>query len=110
MTTDEENRDETTNSESDMSLPSNDAAHLAGDPAAAPLSIRLFGPFEVRVKGSPLPRLRSRRGLWLMALLVLRLEGLHATHQRLGSESAQVLRRKAAVRLRAGVRAGTRPR
>lgn len=40
-----------------------------------------------------------------MALLVLRLEGLHATEQRLGSESAQVLRRKAAVRLRAGVRA-----
>jgi diguanylate cyclase (GGDEF)-like protein len=40
-----------------------------------------------------------------MALLVLRLEGLHATQQRLGSESSQVLRRKAAVRLRAGVRA-----
>jgi diguanylate cyclase (GGDEF)-like protein len=40
-----------------------------------------------------------------MALLVLRLEGLHALQQRLGSEAAQVLRRKAAVRLRAGVRA-----
>ncbi|UUX94958.1 GGDEF domain-containing protein [Aquabacterium sp. J223] len=40
-----------------------------------------------------------------MALLVLRLEGFATTEQRLGRESAQVLRRKAAVRLRAGVRA-----
>jgi diguanylate cyclase (GGDEF)-like protein len=40
-----------------------------------------------------------------MALLVLRLEGLAATEARLGRESANVLRRKVAVRLRAGVRA-----
>lgn len=40
-----------------------------------------------------------------MALLVLRLEGLHTVELRLGAESAQVLRRKAAVRLRGGVRA-----
>jgi len=40
-----------------------------------------------------------------MALLVLRLEGLHTAEHRMGAESAQVLRRKAAVRLRAGVRA-----
>jgi diguanylate cyclase (GGDEF)-like protein len=40
-----------------------------------------------------------------MALLVLRLEGLALTETRLGRESANVLRRKIAVRLRAGVRA-----
>jgi predicted ATPase/class 3 adenylate cyclase len=36
------------------------------------LAIQLFGPFEVRVNGAPLPRLRSRKGLWLLALLTLR--------------------------------------
>jgi non-specific serine/threonine protein kinase len=36
------------------------------------LSIRLFGPFDVQVNGQPLPRLRSRNGQWLLALLVLR--------------------------------------
>ena len=40
-----------------------------------------------------------------MALLVLRVEGLSATSLALGSEAAQVLRRKLAVRLRAGLRA-----
>jgi len=40
-----------------------------------------------------------------MALLVLRIEGLPTTEARLGKESANVLRRKVAVRLRAGVRA-----
>jgi diguanylate cyclase (GGDEF)-like protein len=40
-----------------------------------------------------------------MALLVLRVEGLATTQARLGREAAQVLRRKLAVRLRAGVRA-----
>lgn len=40
-----------------------------------------------------------------MALLVLRVEGLETTQARLGREAAQVLRRKLAVRLRAGVRA-----
>jgi len=42
------------------------------DPTERPLTLRLFGPFEVRVNGTPLPRLRSRRGLWLFALLALR--------------------------------------
>ncbi|HLK57746.1 MAG TPA: BTAD domain-containing putative transcriptional regulator [Chthonomonadaceae bacterium] len=37
-----------------------------------PLQIRFFGPFEVLVHGSPLPRLRSRKGHWLLALLALR--------------------------------------
>ena len=40
-----------------------------------------------------------------MALLALRLEGLEATEARLGAEAANVLRRKVAVRLRAGLRA-----
>jgi diguanylate cyclase (GGDEF)-like protein len=40
-----------------------------------------------------------------MALLVLRIEGLTTTERTLGAEAANVLRRKAAVRLRAGLRA-----
>ncbi len=40
-----------------------------------------------------------------MALLVLRIEGLSTTEHALGSEAANVLRRKVAVRLRAGLRA-----
>jgi diguanylate cyclase (GGDEF)-like protein len=40
-----------------------------------------------------------------MALLVLRIEGLSTTERDLGSEAAQVLRRKLAVRVRAGLRA-----
>ncbi len=40
-----------------------------------------------------------------MAVLVLRIEGLANTQARLGLEAAHVLRRKIAVRLRAGVRA-----
>jgi diguanylate cyclase (GGDEF)-like protein len=41
----------------------------------------------------------------VMALLALRIEGLAATEMRLGTESANVLRRKVAVRLRSGLRA-----
>jgi diguanylate cyclase (GGDEF)-like protein len=40
-----------------------------------------------------------------MALLALRLDGLAATEARLGTEAANVLRRKVAVRLRSGLRA-----
>jgi diguanylate cyclase (GGDEF)-like protein len=40
-----------------------------------------------------------------MALLALHIEGLPATEARLGAEAANVLRRKVAVRLRAGLRA-----
>ncbi len=40
-----------------------------------------------------------------MALLVLRIEGLSTTEATLGAEAANVLRRKVAVRLRAGLRA-----
>jgi predicted ATPase/DNA-binding SARP family transcriptional activator/class 3 adenylate cyclase len=46
------------------------AAQTSARPPA--LSIRLFGPFEARLNGRPLPRLRSRKGEWLLALLVLR--------------------------------------
>ena len=40
-----------------------------------------------------------------MALIVLRIGGLARTAEQLGAEAANVLRRKAAVRLRAGLRA-----
>ncbi|MBC7806561.1 MAG: tetratricopeptide repeat protein [Akkermansiaceae bacterium] len=36
------------------------------------LRMQLFGTMEVRVGGEPMPRLRSRKGLWLLALLTLR--------------------------------------
>jgi predicted ATPase/DNA-binding SARP family transcriptional activator len=39
---------------------------------AAPLTLTLFGPMQVSVGGRPIPRLRSRKALWLLALLVLR--------------------------------------
>ena len=41
---------------------------------ASGLEIRLFGPMEVHVGLYPLSRLRSRKGLWLLALLALRAE------------------------------------
>jgi predicted ATPase/class 3 adenylate cyclase/DNA-binding SARP family transcriptional activator len=42
------------------------------DRTAAPLSLSLFGPFEVSLNGVDLPRLRTRKGQWLLALLALR--------------------------------------
>ena len=36
------------------------------------LVLNLFGPLEVRVHDTPLARLHSRKGLWLLALLALR--------------------------------------
>src|SRR5258708_2245682 len=36
------------------------------------LEIQLFGPTRGRIGSDPLPRLRSRKGLWLLALLALR--------------------------------------
>jgi DNA-binding SARP family transcriptional activator len=39
---------------------------------ASPLTLSLFGPFEVRLHGLPLSRLRSRKGHQLLALLTLR--------------------------------------
>src|SRR5947209_12048646 len=44
----------------------------AAEHAAPPLTIHLFGPFEVRVSGVLLPRLRTRKGQWVLALLALR--------------------------------------
>lgn len=35
-------------------------------------TLHLLGPFEARIEGEPLPRLRSRKGAWLLALLALR--------------------------------------
>src|SRR5262245_52179179 len=42
------------------------------DRTGSPLVVTLFGPSEVWVDGRPLPRLRSRKGHWLLALLTLR--------------------------------------
>ena len=42
------------------------------NPANSPLIFYLFGPFSVRLNGIPLPQLRSRKGHWLLALLILR--------------------------------------
>src|SRR5687768_14208752 len=42
------------------------------DPPTPPLMLRLFGPAQVLLRGAPLPRLRSRKSLWLLALLALR--------------------------------------
>jgi DNA-binding SARP family transcriptional activator len=42
------------------------------DHATTAFSLRLFGPLDVRLSGEPLPRLRSRKGQWLLALLTLR--------------------------------------
>ncbi|BDI28535.1 hypothetical protein CCAX7_005860 [Capsulimonas corticalis] len=39
---------------------------------AAPLTLTLFGPMQILVGGQPIVRLRSRKTLWLLALLVLR--------------------------------------
>ena len=37
-----------------------------------PLTMRLFGPLRVTMRGAPLPRLRTRSVEWLLALLALR--------------------------------------
>ena len=37
-----------------------------------PLTIQLFGPLQVAVRGAPLPRVRTRSVEWLLALLTLR--------------------------------------
>jgi predicted ATPase/class 3 adenylate cyclase len=42
------------------------------NPTTSPLTIQLFGTLDVQCHGAPLPRLRSRNGLWLLALLTLR--------------------------------------
>src|SRR5689334_10331419 len=42
------------------------------DPPIKPFCLRLFGPFDAQVSGRPMPRLRTRKGQWLLALLALR--------------------------------------
>jgi predicted ATPase/DNA-binding SARP family transcriptional activator len=36
------------------------------------LTLTLFGPMQAKMQGQPLPSMRSRKGLWLLALLTLR--------------------------------------
>src|SRR5437763_14082292 len=50
----------------------NTAAIAPPGEAAPPLTIQLFGPFEVRGNGRPLPRLRYRKSQSALALLALR--------------------------------------
>lgn len=39
--------------------------------SASPVALRLFGSLEARIDGAPLPRMRSRKEEWLLALLAL---------------------------------------
>src|SRR5215467_3808328 len=48
-----------------------EATMRPSDPPPA-LTIQLLGAFEVHVHSQPLPRLRSKKGQWLLALLALR--------------------------------------
>jgi DNA-binding SARP family transcriptional activator len=61
--------------EQPRNLPQMHVHEAAAAPEAdrvSPLAISLFGPFEVRLRGQPLPRLRTRKSQWLLALLTLR--------------------------------------
>src|SRR2546426_8728938 len=55
-----------------IDLPDKPVVALHSEPAASGLALRLFGPFEARLNGHPLPRLRSRKEYQLLALLTLR--------------------------------------
>jgi predicted ATPase/DNA-binding SARP family transcriptional activator len=45
---------------------------IASKSASVPLTLKLLGPMQVLIHGHPLPHLRSRKALWLLALLTLR--------------------------------------
>lgn len=77
------------------------AAHKA---YATDLATGLPNPAQLHEHLAHLFALREREPA-PMALIVLRVEGLARTAAELGAEAANVLRRKAAVRLRAGLRA-----
>src|ERR1700678_2897120 len=53
-----------------LSLPS--SGSFGSNETTVNLSIRLFGPLSVQVESAPLPPLRTRKGAWLLSLLVLR--------------------------------------
>jgi hypothetical protein len=53
-------------------MTAHETAIATEDVRVSSLTIHLLGPFEVRFHGQPLPHLRSRKGLWLLALLTLR--------------------------------------
>jgi DNA-binding SARP family transcriptional activator/regulation of enolase protein 1 (concanavalin A-like superfamily) len=61
------------------------------DPPDAPLTIRLLGPLEARVRGAPLPHLRTRKGAWLLAFLTLRAvrSSSRASHATVLSEASR---------------------
>jgi predicted ATPase/DNA-binding SARP family transcriptional activator len=45
---------------------------IVSQPVVCPIRICLFGPMQVLIQDRPLPALRSRKALWLLALLALR--------------------------------------
>lgn len=55
-----------------MTVDAKEPVKLADPAAPVALEIRLFGTFDVRVRGHALPPLRYRKELWLLALLTLR--------------------------------------
>ena|SRR3989442_10196329 len=73
------------------------------DDPASPFSIRLFGPIDIRLNGSPLPRLRFRKSQWLLALLALRHGAAAATCRWLDpNERAEYERHAASARAALG--------
>lgn len=75
-------------------------ALIASAGEANPLTILLFGPMQVWVHGHPLPYLRSRKALWLLALLTLR-DGRPVERERLaGTLWPDVIQERAAGNLR----------
>jgi DNA-binding SARP family transcriptional activator len=72
LTGDEEKRDSGAKFPSDAGSNSNTRLLTVPDRSTVPLILCLFGPFEVRLNDQPLPRLRTRKGQWLLALLTLR--------------------------------------
>jgi diguanylate cyclase (GGDEF)-like protein len=86
-------------------LRASDVVASIGNDAFAVLLAWIDAPDDaLRVAGKLVLALREREPA-PMALLVLRIEGLSTTERALGSEAANVLRRKLAVRVRAGLRA-----
>ena len=78
--------------------------HAARKAYATDLATGLPNHAQLMEHMSHLLALREREPA-VMALLALHIDGVAATEARLGTESANVLRRKVAVRLRAGLRA-----
>ena len=69
---DKEKRPKNANDQRNVPLEGKREAGVRAHDAASPLSIRLFGAFEVRRSGQPLPPLKFRKSRTIFALLALR--------------------------------------